>query len=68
MPTKSYAINPALNEVATEVNSGCFGQKSVSGLRSARCSSERSERCSRSTTNKNVAVGVHVKGSIYRAS
>ena len=67
LATKSYAIYPTLNDGATEANSGVLvkGWCLPSDLRVARTNAAKC--CAPApTTNKKVAVGIHVERSVYR--
>jgi len=67
LPTKSYvAIYPALNDGATEANSGVSIKSWClpSNLRIARALAAK-RRAPAPTTNKNVAVRIHIERAIY---
>ena len=66
-PTKSYSIYSALNDGATQVNSGVLVKARclTSVLRVARA---HTAKCAPAypTTNKKVAVGIYIERSVYR--
>jgi len=67
LATKSYSIDPTLDDGATEANSGVSVKSWClpSNLRVARTLAAK-RRAPAPTTNKKVAVRIHIERSIYR--